>query len=81
VLDHGHQTFETSLLDAQEEKVLHMPGESQWPFVAAVGLLFFFFGMLVSHYYIAGAGAIVVAVGVIGWMWPTGEEIHAGEPA
>ncbi len=69
----GHQTIGTSMLDAEEEEVLHMPGESPWPLVTAFGMLILFFGMLVAHYSIAIVGGVVTAAGIAAWLWPTGD--------
>ncbi|MEA2487715.1 MAG: cytochrome c oxidase subunit [Actinomycetota bacterium] len=73
LLADGHQTVGTSMLDADEEDVLAMPGESPWPLATAVGMLVLFFGMLVSHYSIAIAGGVMTAGGIAAWLWPTAD--------
>jgi cytochrome c oxidase subunit 1/cytochrome c oxidase subunit I+III len=72
VLDQGHETPATTVLDADFDEVLEMPPESAWPFVLAVSLAAVFALTLTSHYLSAvifvGVALLVVA------LW------HATEP-
>ena len=61
------------MLDADSEKVLEMPGESPWPLTTALGMLIIFCALLVSHLILAGAGLVVMSMGIAGWLWDTGD--------
>jgi cytochrome c oxidase subunit 1/cytochrome c oxidase subunit I+III len=73
VLAEGHETVGTSVLDADSEEVLEMPGESPWPLTSAVGLLIIFCALLISHLLLAAAGLVVMSIGISGWLWDTGD--------
>jgi cytochrome c oxidase subunit 1/cytochrome c oxidase subunit I+III len=72
VLDQGHETPATTVLDADFDEVLEMPPETAWPFVLALSLAAVFALTLTSHYLSAvifvGVALLVVA------LW------HATEP-
>ncbi len=69
-LAEGRETVRSSLLDAQPERVLEMPGDSPWPLVLAIGLLVLFVGLLVDSYISIGVGAAIAIVAAIVWSWP-----------
>jgi cytochrome c oxidase subunit 1/cytochrome c oxidase subunit I+III len=73
ILDEGHATVGTSVLDGDTEEVLQMPGESPWPLTTALGLLVMFSALLVSHLGVAAAGLVVISIGIAGWLWDTGD--------
>jgi cytochrome c oxidase subunit 1/cytochrome c oxidase subunit I+III len=73
VLDEGHATVATSVLDADTEEILEMPGESSWPLVTALGMLVVFSALLVSHLALAAVGLLIMAWGIAGWLWNTGD--------
>jgi cytochrome c oxidase subunit I len=65
VLDKGHETPETSVLDANLDEVLEMPSHSPWPIVVAL-MMSGVFAMLLSGHLIAAyvfLGLLVLAVG------------------
>jgi cytochrome c oxidase subunit 1/cytochrome c oxidase subunit I+III len=66
VLDAGHETPATTVLDADFDEVLEMPPETAWPFVLALSLAAVFALTLTSHYLTAaifvGVALAVVAV-------------------
>lgn len=70
LLDHGKETIATSALDADPEMILEMPEDSSTPLLLAIGLSVLFSGLLLKHWTVAAAGAVVVAVAIIMWMWP-----------
>ncbi|MPZ24235.1 MAG: hypothetical protein GEU28_11995 [Dehalococcoidia bacterium] len=49
---------------------IHLPGPSIWPVVLAVGIFLIAMG-LVAHLAFAGAGFVIVLVGVAGWIYET----------
>jgi cytochrome c oxidase subunit I+III len=73
VLDEGHETPASTVVDAVPDEVLEMPGESPWPLAVAVctGLLFIM--LLTQHYAVAGVFAGLALLCVAAW--------HAKEPA
>jgi cytochrome c oxidase subunit I+III len=56
--------------DAQPEEVFRVNGPSLWPLVAGLGVVVIFAAELLKLRWGALVGALVVAVGVIGWNWP-----------
>jgi cytochrome c oxidase subunit 1 len=52
--------------DAGAGHAIHLPSPSFWPFVAALGLPMMAYGVLWS-WWLVGAGALVLLVGVYGW--------------
>jgi cytochrome c oxidase subunit I+III len=72
VLDEGHETPASTVVDAVPDEVLEMPGESPWPLAVAVctGLLFVM--LLTQHYAVAGVFAGFALLCVAAW--------HAKEP-
>jgi len=72
VLDKGHETPASTVVDAVPDEVLEMPGESPWPLAVAVctGLLFIM--LLTQHYAVAGVFAGFALLCVAAW--------HAKEP-
>jgi cytochrome c oxidase subunit I+III len=72
VLDEGHETPASTVVDAVPDEVLEMPAESPWPLAVAVctGLLFIM--LLTQHYAVAGVFAGLALLCVAAW--------HAKEP-
>jgi cytochrome c oxidase subunit I+III len=72
VLDEGHETPASTVVDAVPDEVLEMPAESPWPLAVAVctGLLFIM--LLTQHYAVAGVFAALALLCVAAW--------HAKEP-
>ncbi len=60
VLDAGHETPATTVLDGELDEVLEMPGESWSPLLLALSLSLVFTMLLTSHYIVA---AIAVGLG------------------
>jgi cytochrome c oxidase subunit 1/cytochrome c oxidase subunit I+III len=74
VLDEGHETAATSVLDADWDEILDMPGDSPWPITLAAALAGLFVMLLIGHYAIAGlfAGLAMVVLGA--WHWAEPQE-------
>jgi cytochrome c oxidase subunit 1/cytochrome c oxidase subunit I+III len=65
ILDEGHETPATSVVDANLDEVLEMPSDSPWPIVVAL-MMSGVFAMLLSGHLIAAwvfLGLLVLAVG------------------
>jgi cytochrome c oxidase subunit I+III len=72
VLDEGHETPTSTVVDAIPDEVVEMPAESPWPLAVAActGLLFIM--LLTQHYAVAGVFAGLALLCVAAW--------HAKEP-
>jgi cytochrome c oxidase subunit I+III len=72
VLDEGHETPTSTVVDAIPDEVIEMPAESPWPLAVAActGLLFIM--LLTQHYAVAGVFAGLALLCVAAW--------HAKEP-
>jgi cytochrome c oxidase subunit I+III len=73
VLDGGHETPGSSVLDANLEEILEMPSESAWPIVLA-GFVTAAFAILLAHHVVVAALFLgCAALCLVAW--------HAQEPA
>jgi Flp pilus assembly protein TadB len=63
----------TEGLSGDPEAVMHIPHETYVPFVAAVGILVLFVGLLVKALLVGILGVILGVVGIVWWAWKTGE--------
>ncbi|HJV04833.1 MAG TPA: cytochrome ubiquinol oxidase subunit I, partial [Actinomycetota bacterium] len=77
VLDQGHQTIGTTVVDADPEAVLEMPAGSYAPVAAAFGLAVLTAGALVQVFGLMVLGAGVAAVSLLAWFRPTPAEREA----
>src|SRR5205823_14178073 len=73
VLEEGHETPASTVRDADLDEILEMPSESPWPIVLAACVAGIFAMLLVSHWLLAGAAALLAALSLVGW--------HSEEPA
>jgi cytochrome c oxidase subunit I+III len=73
LLADGHETLGSSLLDAQPQVALEMPGESVWPLVLTVALTLLCFAVLVQVWPLAALAAVACIAATTGWFWPRGE--------
>jgi cytochrome c oxidase subunit I+III len=72
VLEEGHETPATTVLDARLDDVLEMPPESPWPVVLTLCLVLLFVMLLTGHYALAGGFAALGLLTLAAW--------HAKEP-
>ena len=70
LLDKGRETLATTVLDAEPDLILKMPGDSYSPFVLAVALGVLFAGFLGHWWWWVGAAGLVIAISMIAWSWP-----------
>jgi cytochrome c oxidase subunit I+III len=68
------ETLGTSILNAEADEILRMPGESWWPLIVPAGLAITTVGLVALYPIVAGLGVVIAAIGVIGWLWPRTEE-------
>jgi cytochrome c oxidase subunit 1/cytochrome c oxidase subunit I+III len=74
VLDHGHETPATTVLDARLEEVLEMPSDSPWPIVLALCVALVFVMLLAGHPVIASLFGALAAASLAAWHWREPEE-------
>jgi len=73
LLDSGKETVGTSAMDAAPDMILEMPGDSYAPVVLAAGMAVLFVGLLLKVWLVGAAGGVVVALGILAWLWPSAE--------
>ena len=59
--------------------VVHMPRRAMSPFIASVGLVTLFAGLIVDYLPVIWTGLALVGAGMIGWFWPLSTERAAME--
>jgi cytochrome c oxidase subunit 1/cytochrome c oxidase subunit I+III len=67
VLEEGHETAATTVLDARLDEVLEMPSESPWPVVLTVCLTLLFVMLLTGHYAVAGGFGAFGLLSLAAW--------------
>jgi cytochrome c oxidase subunit I+III len=72
VLDRGHQTPSSTVLDAELDEILEMPSHSPWPFLVALMLTGLFAMILTGHLVAVWIFLGLLVLTVAGW--------HGGEP-
>ena len=70
VLDQGKETVGITVLDAEPDVILKMPGDSLLPLLAALGMMVIFCGMLLLNYWVVAAGAVWTALVLLLWLAP-----------
>jgi cytochrome c oxidase subunit I len=66
----ARETLITTVLDAQPDAIMHIPEDSYWPLILALGLLIVFVGFLVNLFVLAGLGGVIAFIALIAWLWP-----------
>jgi cytochrome c oxidase subunit I+III len=72
VLELGHETPSSTVLDAEADEILSMPAESPWPIALAAAVAGGFAMLLLAHYVTAAIFAGLAMLVLVAW--------HAGEP-
>jgi cytochrome c oxidase subunit I+III len=67
VLDEGHETPASTVLDARLDEILEMPSESWWPIMTAGALALVFVMLVTEHWIAAGAFCGVLLLVLFGW--------------
>jgi cytochrome c oxidase subunit 1/cytochrome c oxidase subunit I+III len=70
VLDEGKETVGITVLDAEPDVILKMPGDTLLPLLAALGMMVMFCGMLFINFWVIGAGAVWTALVLLIWLAP-----------
>jgi len=74
VLEHGHETPSSTVLDARLEEVLEMPSDSPWPVVLALCVALVFVMLIAGHPVIASLFGALAAASLAAWHWREPEE-------
>jgi cytochrome c oxidase subunit 1/cytochrome c oxidase subunit I+III len=69
-LAEGHQTLGTSVLDAEPDQVMDMPGETHAPLLLTLALTTLFFAFLFDAWIVATIAGLGAAASVVQWLWP-----------
>lgn len=80
VLDDGKETVGITVLDAEPDVILKMPGDSLLPLLAALGMMVIFCGMLFINYWAMAAGAVWTGLVLLIWLVPR-NHANAERPA
>jgi cytochrome c oxidase subunit I+III len=67
VLDRGHVTPATTVVDAEWDEALDMPSDSPWPIAVAAALALVFMYLLTGHWTTALVFLAVAAAAVVAW--------------
>jgi cytochrome c oxidase subunit 1/cytochrome c oxidase subunit I+III len=70
LLDRGRETIGTTLLDAEPDVILKMPGDSYAPLLLALAMTAAFVALLLHSRWGFGIAAVVTVLTSIGWLWP-----------
>jgi cytochrome c oxidase subunit I+III len=82
VIDHGRrETWGTDPLTGKIREIIHLPGNSWWPFVAALILAVVCISLLAKAYLLAILASLVAAVVLLRWSWENGAHPKAAPDA
>jgi len=70
VLNQGRETLATTVLDAQPDLILKMPGDSMAPLLLSLALSLLFVGLILHSAWISGMGALLSGIAIVIWLWP-----------
>jgi cytochrome c oxidase subunit I len=70
LLDHGRETIGTTVLDAEPDVILRMPGDSLAPLLLAMAMAATCVGLLVHSWIAASIAALVMFFDSVAWLWP-----------
>jgi cytochrome c oxidase subunit 1/cytochrome c oxidase subunit I+III len=70
LLDKGRETIGTTVLDAEPDVILRMPGDSYLPFLLSVSVTALFVSLLLHSGWALGVTALGTFVASVWWLWP-----------
>jgi cytochrome c oxidase subunit 1/cytochrome c oxidase subunit I+III len=70
LLNHGRETLGTTVLDAEPDVILKMPGDSLTPLILALALSAFVVGLLFKLWIVFGIGGGIALLASVFWLWP-----------
>jgi cytochrome c oxidase subunit I+III len=81
-IDHGRrETWGSDPLTGQVREVIHLPGNSWWPFVASVFLAVLCLSLLNKGYWLALAATVATLIVLFRWSWENGAHPAAAPDA
>jgi cytochrome c oxidase subunit 1/cytochrome c oxidase subunit I+III len=72
VLEHGREALGTTPLDAEPNVILKMPGDTLVPLCLALAMTVLTAGLILMNWFVAAAGAMLIAAAILAWLWPQG---------
>jgi heme/copper-type cytochrome/quinol oxidase subunit 1 len=81
ILDRGRETLATTVLDAEPDLILKMPGDSYAPLMLSIALALIFVGLIIHSWWLTGTGGVATALALIIWLWPQQKLGQTAEPA
>ena len=82
-MDHSPTRWRGALVvtvnDGRPLALVHMPRRAMSPFIASVGLVTLFAGLIVDYLPVIWTGVALVGAGMVGWFWPLSTERAAME--
>src|SRR5690606_17482425 len=82
VADHGRrETWGSDPVSGQPREIVHLPGNSWWPFVAALVLAVMCIALLTKQYPLAALAAAVTVLLLLRWSWENGAHPKAAPDA
>ncbi|MFZ0626342.1 MAG: cytochrome c oxidase subunit I [Acidimicrobiia bacterium] len=66
-----HEVLGTSLIEAEPDQVIVMPGDSHWPLLLATSMLIFFAGLLISLWPVTWLATVLILGSILAW-WHEG---------
>jgi cytochrome c oxidase subunit 1/cytochrome c oxidase subunit I+III len=79
LLNQGRETLATTVLDAEPDLILEMPGDSYAPLVLALALGVLFVGLILHSALCTGLGGIAIVIAILVWLWPQRRLGQVGE--
>ncbi|MEO6340771.1 MAG: cytochrome c oxidase subunit I [Caulobacteraceae bacterium] len=79
VLDRGRETIATTVLDAEADSILKMPGDGLAPLLLSLALMALFFALLWSGWWVAGAAGLLCVLVTASWLAPVATPLNAEE--
>jgi cytochrome c oxidase subunit 1/cytochrome c oxidase subunit I+III len=70
LLDQGRETVGSTVLDAEPDVILRMPGDSYLPFLLSVSLTAIFVSLLLHSGWGLGITVLVTFAASVWWLWP-----------
>jgi cytochrome c oxidase subunit 1/cytochrome c oxidase subunit I+III len=80
-LAQGRETLATTVLDAEPDLILKMPGDSYAPLALALALSVLFVGLILHSLWCTSVGVAATALAILVWLWPQRRLGQRAEPA
>ncbi len=81
LLHQGRETIGSTMLDAEPNVVLQMPGDSLAPLFTALTLALAFVGLLLHSAIVAAIGTVALGAALAVWLWPAAPDASSAELA